>query len=1154
MSPDSPKCAIRQGCASRLSGKACRQGGARQSGRCSRLIRRLAPLLLILLQPAPLLAIQASPHEIQESQPDGSVISLRIRGDEYFHWYEDLQGYSVVRDRGRYLYARLGKANRLTPTAWEVGKADPAAKGLQKRILPPAPVMRQLRSARLAMPGSAAATTAAAVTGTFKNLVIMLRFSDHAGRTLPSGSDVETLFNAPGGDFQLAPTGSVRDVFIENSYGQLVLDSTVVGWIDLPNTELYYADGVSGTSSRIWEALTYALDQVDTLIDFNDYDEDNDGFIDSIAFIHSGYGAEWGGTDAAGAVMADRIWSHRWAIQLPPLNSPWTSSDNNGAIPPQKVKVFDYHISPGLWGLAGTSIGRIGVIAHETGHFFGLPDLYDTDGSPGEGIGSWGLMANAWGFDLSQLFPPHLSAWSKIELGWITPTAITAPGTYSIPEVENNPVVYRIDANYPAGEYLLIENRQPLGFDGVIPQGGLAIYHIDELAGFNTEGYPGQAGWPDNGNHYRVALLQADGNYDLEQGFGFRGDAGDVYHALGVAALGPNTIPDTHPNTDAYQTGNIIDTANQLLNISPSGSSMSFDYSDTPPPPSPVNYFVRTEHYEADWIDATVGIQYSLADDGSVTLPTGFDFDFYGTLQTTVTISANGYLTFGPAGGVAGNTSLPDAAVPNELIAPFWDDLNPEEGGAVYVHAEGTAPYRRLTIAWVDIPRSGLGGVTFEATLYEANGDIVFRYLDVDFGDASHDRGASATIGVENAAGDAATVYSHNQALIQGFDALRFSRLRDVLLVDDDDNTPDVRGYYTAPLDALGVSYDNWDTASSGDPGSTTLASYKNVIWFTGDKFDIAEPPLPGPEPAGEVALGAFLDAGGCMFISAQDYYYTRGLTVFMSAYLGASAVGNDVQQVSVAGVNAAFGALGPYILAYPPGFGDYSDTISPDVGAAVAFTGDKGNAAITKTTTSYSTSFWGFPFAAIPTATDRLEVMDKVLRFCANVHIDSDADGSANSVDPDDDNDGLSDLTEVTLLGTSPYLADTDADGLTDFEEVNRDDNPNDYNPAVDTSPLLADTDADGFSDRVELEAGSNPLDPASIPDTGDINGDGLVDVVDILFASRALLGQITLTNAQLTRGDVAPLVDGIPSPDGLFTLGDALLIQRKALGQISF
>src|SRR4051812_18253873 len=55
-----------------------------------------------------------------------------------------------------------------------------------------------------------------------------------------------------------------------------------------------------------------------------------------------------------------------------------------------------------------------------------------------------------------------------------------------------------------------------------------------------------------------------------------------------------------------------------------------------------------------------------------------------------------------------------------------------------------------------------------------------------------------------------------------------------ILLVDDDTNDPDVRAYYTAALDGLGVAYDIWDTTTRNEPDSAALASYATVIWFTG--------------------------------------------------------------------------------------------------------------------------------------------------------------------------------------------------------------------------------------------------------------------------------------------------------------------------------
>lgn len=74
-------------------------------------------------------------------------------------------------------------------------------------------------------------------------------------------------------------------------------------------------------------------------------------------------------------------------------------------------------------------------------------------------------MANSWGFDYSQYHPPHMSAWSKYKLGWVSPTIVNTSGNYSLSQACDNPDMIMINVGYPNGEYLLIENRQRCGFE-----------------------------------------------------------------------------------------------------------------------------------------------------------------------------------------------------------------------------------------------------------------------------------------------------------------------------------------------------------------------------------------------------------------------------------------------------------------------------------------------------------------------------------------------------------------------------------------------------------------------------------------------------------------------------------------------------------------
>jgi len=152
-----------------------------------------------------------------------------------------------------------------------------------------------------------------------------------------------------------------------------------------------------------------------------------------------------------------------------------------------------------------------------------------------------------------------------------------------------------------------------------------------------------------------------------------------------------------------------------------------------------------------------------------------------------------------------------------------------------------------------------------------------------------------------------------------------------VLLVDDDQDGPDVRIYYTSALDELGVTYDVWDVASQGDPSADDLMGHQMVIWFTGyprsDTFTSAN----------EAAMAAYLDAGGRnFFLSSEDYLHDRGLTTFGQIRLTIASYTNDVNQTDPAGVlNTSGMGLGPYNLIPPNGWpGDlYTDDVVKRIG-----------------------------------------------------------------------------------------------------------------------------------------------------------------------------------------------------------------------------
>ena len=104
--------------------------------------------------------------------------------------------------------------------------------------------------------------------------------------------------------------------------------------------------------------------------------------------------------------------------------------------------------------------------------------------------------------------PAHPSAWCKVQQGWATVTNVTSRAARSsLPDVKTSRNVHRLWKDGAGGpEYFLLENRQRTGYDAELPGDGLLIWHIDDNQPGNTDE-----------NHYKVGLVQADGERDLER-------------------------------------------------------------------------------------------------------------------------------------------------------------------------------------------------------------------------------------------------------------------------------------------------------------------------------------------------------------------------------------------------------------------------------------------------------------------------------------------------------------------------------------------------------------------------------------------------------------------------------------------------------------
>jgi len=364
------------------------------------------------------------------------------------------------------------------------------------------------------------------LVGIFRFPLVLGLFADAPGEPAFTAEAVQReFFDGPNSYAQTLP-----ELYREMSGGRVDLRGETFPWV---RTELEGSQVTLGASGLVSspdrgvaafvESIVRRLDEDG--VDWSRFDNTGDGFVDVLAIMHPGAGAECG--------ARENIWSHRWNLRsasqgrLDPGIPTSTPNPRGSGV----IHVNDYIIQPVLACGEEGAINRIGVFAHELGHGFGLPDLYGTRGTAVRGAGRWDLMASGtWGCQGEDPARPcHMGAWSKAMLGWVDVVDV-APGErlgeVSLPPVQSSGQVLRVTAQDGSGEYLLLENRQRIGSDANLWEPGLLIWHVDPTTV--------DPAWPQNSvnndsNRLGVWLRQADGRNELAGAGPSLGDPGDPF-------------------------------------------------------------------------------------------------------------------------------------------------------------------------------------------------------------------------------------------------------------------------------------------------------------------------------------------------------------------------------------------------------------------------------------------------------------------------------------------------------------------------------------------------------------------------------------------------------------------------------------------------
>lgn len=468
-------------------------------------------------------AIPAYPKPLKVKQADGSWLTIQMRGDEHGHYVLTSDGIPLVFNarQENYEYAdwKDGKVQASGIKAVEASERTAKVKAFVESLDKSA-ILESFKRARLQQLQQTLSSRRNAslkagsnpqkeklnnfpTIGEVHSLVILVQFADTKFSTV--GSDAHQFFNnmlnEPGFTYSNGANGSARDFYLNSSNGRFQPQFDVIGPVTLPEKYSYYGAN-QGSSvdnpARLEQFVREACTLADPLVDFSQYDHNQDGYIDNIYFFYAGKGEADSGDGNA-------IWPHSayYSDMAKDAGLSETSLKLDG------VEVGNYTCSNEINGtLITPQPAGIGTFVHEFGHVLGLADHYDVNyGMTTFAPGSFDTMAQA-SYNNNGNTPAAFSAYERACLGWLDLTVLKngVDSLNVLPDLNDSNKAYVV----PVGgtndeEYFIMENRQKKGWDAFIPGHGMLLWHID---------YDAKA-WEKNelnitGTHQRVDIVEAD--------------------------------------------------------------------------------------------------------------------------------------------------------------------------------------------------------------------------------------------------------------------------------------------------------------------------------------------------------------------------------------------------------------------------------------------------------------------------------------------------------------------------------------------------------------------------------------------------------------------------------------------------------------------